>query len=332
MVLVGRELTLFMHLDASAVPVRQREAFVAMQVRRAAPFTDADLDVAWFGSHAAVWYWSRGRVRDLLVGTSGNIRLRAEGCFRGEPVEGDGIQLLSLAVDPLDGVGPDAGYEARVWKQGRLVVSRWWRGIPSEGVWRTFLRGSGLDPSIAVPPPQTTPVREQPLGGGLDMGALAERLRGNGPVLAGVAGALASAVLAWQLVSVAGVGREIDRVVAQTEPLEEELESIITARTRADEAAAEIQALLGFRPPASQTRLLAEVQQVTPPGDWAITVWHQPGPDTLEVTLQGTGMDASEIVAAWEQSPLLEEVTPSTGRRGDELTLRARLTPLEQQS
>ena len=321
-----------MHLDASAVPVRQRDAFVSMQVRRAAPFADADLDVAWFGSHAAVWYWSRGRVRDLLVGTGGNVRLRAEGCFRGEPAEGDSVELLSLAVDPLDGSSPEAGYEARVWKQGRLAVTRWWRELPTEGAWRTFLRGSGLDPCIAIPPPRIASVREQPLGGGLDMGALAERVRGNGPALAAVAGALASAVLGWQLASVAGVEREIDRVVADTEPLEEELESIITARNRADVAAAEIQDLLGLRPPASQTRLLAEVQQITPPGDWAITAWHQPGPDTLEVTLKGTGMDASQIVAAWEQSSLLEEVTPSTGRRGDELTLRARLTPLEQQS
>ena len=34
--LVGRELCLFLHVDASRVPARQRDAFLALAIRRAA--------------------------------------------------------------------------------------------------------------------------------------------------------------------------------------------------------------------------------------------------------------------------------------------------------
>ena len=36
--LVGRELCLFLHVDATRVPAKQRAGYVALMVRRAAPF------------------------------------------------------------------------------------------------------------------------------------------------------------------------------------------------------------------------------------------------------------------------------------------------------
>lgn len=327
--LVGRELSLFLHLDAGNIPARQREGFVAMQVRRAAPFNDPEHDVAWFGNHAAVWYWSAGRVRDLAASAGTRTRFRAEGCFRGEPMD-EGLEVLDLRLQALDGSSAAAGHEARVWRKGHLAVSRWWARAPDTTAWNTFLRGAGLDPSTPILEPTDAVLRDAPLGGGMDAGALADRVRGNWPLLATGTGAVVAAVLCWQLASVLAVNSEIGQVADRIGPLERELEAIIDARARADEASAEITALLDLRPPASQTQLLAEVQAVTPGGDWAVSTWHQPGPDMVEVTLQGTGLDASAVVTAWEESPLLQDVTPATSRRGDELMLRATLTPLEQ--
>jgi hypothetical protein len=38
------------------------------------------------------------------------------------------------------------------------------------------------------------------------------------------------------------------------------------------------------------------------------------------------------IVAKWEASPLLQDVTPATGGAAGEVTLQARLTPLREQA
>lgn len=331
LVLVGRELCLFLHVDASAVPQKQRAGFVALEVRRAAPFMDPEHDLVWFGDHAAVWYWSRERLHGLWDTPSQRTRLRAEAVFRGAPVDGDGAELLALEVAPADAETYTAGVEARLWRRGHIVSSRWWPEAPSVEVWQSFLRGGGMDPAQIRPQPLGAGLREQPLSGGLQPRALAGQLRTQLPLLATGAGALVLALLAWQLAGVLRVSSEIRKVEQRTAPLEKKLEAIIEARTRADEAVAKIEALLALRPPASQTRLLGEIQKITPGTGWELMSWHQPGPETLEAMLKGGTLDTAAIVTAWEQSPLLQEVSPATGSRMDELTLQARLTPLPEQ-
>lgn len=333
LVLVGRELCLFLHVDASAVPQKQRAGFVALEVRRAAPFMDPEHDAVWFGNHAAVWYWSHERLHGLWGAPTTRTRLRAEAVFRGAPVEGDGVEVLALEVVPADAEMHTAGFEARLWRQGHIVVSRWWPAAPTVAVWQSFLRGGGMDPVQSLPEPLGVGMREQPLGGGLQPRALVGQLRTQLPLLATVVGALLLALLAFQLAGVWRVASEIRRVEQRTAPLEKKLEAIIAARTRADEAVAGIEALLALRPPASQTRLLGEIQKITPPGaGWELMSWHQPGPETLEATLKGVNLDTAAIVSAWEQSPLLQEVSPATGSRTGELVLQARLTPLPEQT
>jgi hypothetical protein len=89
--------------------------------------------------------------------------------------------------------------------------------------------------------------------------------------------------------------------------------------------------MLALRTPASQTRLLAEVKRVTP-GTWQLASWSQPGPESLEVTLRAANADVAAIVAAWEASPLFQDVTPASGAGAGEIRLQAKLTPLPEQS
>lgn len=323
---MGRELCLFLALDAAKVPLRERQAFVATQVRRAAPFSDPEHDTAWFGDHAAVWYWSRSRVRDLAVPDDASTTFRSESCFRGEAVVEDTVQLLALVVKTVDGEREHRGYEARIWRQGRLAGNRWWAELPDPGTWQTFLRGGGLDPSLALPKPEQTALRDRPLGYRMGWNSALQLLRGNREAVVTAASSAVLMVFAWQVGSVLAVNAETRRVEQAAIPMEQELETIITARARADEATASAEALMALRPPASQIRLMVEVQSVTPGGGWAVTRWHQPGPDMLEVTFKGSGLDAAQFVAAWEESPLFEAVSPATGSRPDELMITARLT------
>ena len=324
--LVARELCLFLHVDAGAVPARERNGFVMLAVRRAAPFDDPEADIVWCDSHAAVWYWSSSRVRALAGPLPPRTRVHAEASHRGAIRTDDGIELLDLSTDgPAEERRP-AGIEARLWRQGHLIASRWWPALPGDSAWQVFLRGAGM-PAQACPEPLHAGLHERPLGGVTQASTLAGQLQAQWPLFAAGIGCLAAAAFCWQLAGIARAYSENGKVQTRISQLEERLDSVIAARNTADEAAATVESLLKLRPPASQTRLLTEIAKITPPGDWNIMQWQQPGPETLEVTLKGSRLDAAAIVSAWEQSPLLQDVSPVSSSRPDELVIHARLTP-----
>lgn len=327
--LVGRELCLYLLVDAAMVPPRQRTGFVALAVRRAAPFADPDFDVIWLQDHAAVWYWSRERVRSL-AGAGSSVRYRAEAVFRGHVPAGDTEQLLALEVNPIAGETVVAGLEARVWRQGRLQASRWWPQLPDAAAWQAFARGAGIDASQPRPEPMLASLRDRPLSASSQRMALAGQLSTQWPLVAAAVGTVVLALLVWQVAGVARATWEVRSIERRIDLLSTRLEKIITAREKADAAQARIDSMLALRTPASQTRLLGEVKRLTP-GTWQMMSWSQPSPEVLEVTFRMANADAAAIVAAWEASPLLQEVAPATSSRPDELTLQARLSALQEQ-
>ena len=326
--LVARELCLFLHVDASAVPARERAGFVMLAVRRAAPFDDPEADIVWCGPHAAVWYWSSSRVRALAGPLPGRARIHAEAAHRGAIRADDGAELLDLSLPGHAQERHSAGIEARLWRQGYMVASRWWPAPPDDSAWQILLRGAGMPSTLVRPEPLHAQLHERPLGSGVTQAStLAGQLQTQWPLLATGVGCLVATAFCWQLAGIARAYSENSKIETRISQLEKRLDSVISARNTADEAAATVEALLKLRPPASQTRLLTEIVKITPPGDWRVVLWQQPGPETLEVTLKGSGLDAAAIVSAWEQSPLLQDVTPASANRPDELVIRARLTP-----
>jgi hypothetical protein len=318
--LVGRELCLYLDVDTSKVSPRQRAGYVATLVRRAAPFADPDHDVLWLQGRASVWYWSRERVRGV-AGTGPGIRFRAEALYRGDIPAGDADQLLVL---------DDDGVEARIWRQGRLRASRWWSAPPDAATWQAFARGAGLDARSAPPESVAAPLRRTPLSGTQQRLGLASGVAAYAPLLSRLAGTVVVALLAWQATGLFRAMWETQRVERQIGSLGARLDKIITAREQADSAQARIDALLGLRPPASQTRLLGEVKRLTP-GNWQLVSWTLTDGEVLEATLKTDTSDPAGLVAAWEASPLLEAVTPATSNTTGALALQARVTPLRQQ-
>ena len=330
--LVGRELCLYLQVDASRVPTKQRAGFVALAVRRAAPFADPEHDILWLQQgQAAVWYWSHERARSLVALPGAGTRYRAEAVYRGEVPSEDTEQLLALDVVPVGGDAWTAGLEARVWRQGRLHASRWWPQLPDANAWQTFARGAGLDASQPRPQPVATSLREQPLSAGSQRLAFAGQLGTQLPLVAAALATLVTALLVWQVAGVARAASEVGSIEQRIDRLSARLEKIITARENADAAQVRIDTLLALRAPASQTRLLGEVKRLTP-GVWQMMAWGQPSPEVLEVTLKMDNPDTAAIVAAWEGSPLLQEVAPATNSGPGQLTLQARLTPLREQA
>lgn len=329
--LVGRELCLYLEVDASRVPAKQRAGFVALAVRRAAPFADPDYDILWLQDHAAVWYWSRERVRSLARAPAAGARYRAEAVFRGDVPGEDSEQLLVLDVIAATGETFSAGVEARAWRQGRLQASRWWPHLPDANAWQTFARGAGLDVSQLPPTPIATRLRDHPLSASSQHSAIIGQLSTQLPLVAAVVGTLLLASMVWLGAGVARAAWEVRLIEHRIDRLNTRLEKIISARAKADAAQERIHSLLALRPPASQTRLLGEVKRLTP-GQWQLMSWTQSSPELLEVSFKMANADTSAVVAAWEGSPLLQEVAPATVTRAGELTLQAKLSALQEQA
>lgn len=320
--MVGRELCLFTTVDAGKVPDKQRDGFVALAVRRAAPFPDPEYGLAWTGDHhAAVWFWSQERVRGLLgaEGASPRIRFVPEAIHADGPVEDDAARLLALAN----------GFEGRVWRQGRLVASRWWEAPPEPGDWQSFVRGAGLAGAARLDPvPAPLAVTS--------WGASARRRR---PVLqvAGadrylpramlVAGVAACTVFAFQAGSVARNLYDARSARQAALDLDAPLQRILDARSSADASLAEVEGLERLQPGRPQLKLMAEAARLLPPGAWEVRRWNQPTPDRLEVTLHMPDADPEQLVSTWEASPFFSGVTTNLQTRDNTITLHASVEP-----
>ena len=319
--LVGRELCLFLALDAGKLPVKQRKAFAALAVRRAAPFPDPEFDAAWSPSGtAAIWYWSRARVETLSTAEPGRRkRFVAEALYAGAPIA-HGVDLLRYP----------SGVEARAWKQSSLVASRFWPDVPTSAQWREFLRGASLpaeDASVVPQPRETvwaaTPWSRQ----STDSGTL--QLSGLDQYLPKAALGLSVLVLGLSGLELGFIARaqtDLWRARAAATRLDAPLKRILDARDASDRAGEEIARLLALHGRRPTTSLMAEVTRLMPGADWQVQRWNQPTPDTLEIGLVAPGSNPEQLVSAWEESPMFENVTTELGGE-NALVVKATIEP-----
>ena len=318
---MGRELCLFMAIDAGNAPVKERNDLVALAVRRAAPFPDPDFGLAWTGENfASVWFWPRNEVASRLGSEleSRSTQYVPEGTFTGSPIE-EGTQLLALSE----------GFEGRVWKQHRLVASRWWQAPPEPAQWRAFVRSSGW-PDSDIPALTSAPIlarswsvqrERRPLfaTSGLDTYL---------PRLAWSAGVLACLVFAFQLGSIGRNLFDTWRSERAALDLDAPLKRILQAREATDLNMARINQLLALHQGRPQMELMAEASKLMPGGDWEILRWTQPTPDRLELTLRMPAANPEKLVADWEASPLFRSVTTDLQGTNGLVSIRATIEPV----
>jgi len=319
--LVGRELCLFARLDASKAPVRERKAFIALAVRRAAPFADPEFDIAWNADGtAAVWYWSRARVAELAAEVPGRRRrFVAEALYVGE-MQTDAVELLALAQ----------GVEARAWKAGQLCASRWWPQPPDALAWQEFMRGVGLASldTADAPIPRAAEPAQTPWGKrSVDTQAL--RLSGLDqylPKAALAAGLLLLLAVGVQLGEITRARLAVQQAQTAANDLDAPLKRILDARRNADQANAEIMQLIALRSLRPTTSLMAELTRAIPGRDWQLKQWNQSTSDTVEIRMSVPGKNPETLVSALEASSMFRSVTPEITHNND-LILRATVVP-----
>jgi hypothetical protein len=138
------------------VPENKKKALLRVQVRRWAPFSNAQFVAQWAGSRACVYAWNEDEVKTAIL-TAGFSERRCivyPETFLRPPFE-NGPRLVA-AID---------GFEGQVWQDGFLAFTRWWPRAPSQLEWGMFLRAAGtqLPPQgAAVPAPSRTDFLDLP--------------------------------------------------------------------------------------------------------------------------------------------------------------------------
>ena len=322
---VSRGLCLFLSVDASKAPEKERRSLAALAIRRASPFPDPEFGVAWLpGGHGAAWYWSRSRVMDLLAERhvqARRIDFVPEALLVGTPAAGDEsrVELLQL----------QEGFVARAWQQGRLVADRWWPQAPGTDEWQAFLRAAG-QPTGAQPVPPTptgpAPIAPRPWSARKRASGTLTGLSGldsHLPRVAAGIGLLVVAIAAMQAGSMLRSGIDIWRARQAAQDLDEPLKRILTARENADRDMAASRQLLALQPRRGTIALLAETARLLPAAEAQVRQWNQTTPETLEVTLVMSEPDPQKLVAAWEESPMFTNVSTALQPRSGEIVLRA---------
>ena len=302
-------------IDASAIPPRKRRGFVELSMARLAPFADPDSHVEWADDRAMVWSWSRAALLDNGSGErlQAPWRVLPESLLRGEP-QADGERLVAM----------DRGVEGRVWRDSALQASHWWESAPDLSAWNAFRRGAGLGPATAVPLLEHAALAAAPWSRrrARALGDVAQEYRKHALAVALGLAAVALCLPLAAAIKLRAATYGVDREIAGQDA---KLKKILDARDAMARDVDDINRLLALRPPAGQVRLLAEVSGLVPAGAGEMLEWRMPDASTLEVTLRMASPDPASLVAAWEASPLFDQVGVELGPNPQEVRIKAHI-------
>lgn len=314
--LVGRELCLFLALDATHVPAKQRRELVRLAVKRAAPFADPEFDAAWIGGRAAVWFWSADDIARRVASLTGvRLRLFAEARFLGSH-HASGVERLSLGQ----------GVAARVWRDGALVADRWWVEAPAPNEWERFLRGASapaVDPCTheAVVDADLPWDRRTSSGAGTLFSQFTVREWLLVPTLlaAVTVGTFAGAFLR-NAIALQGMRGDVER-------LTESAGEILDARTAAEGASTRAQALLGLHRHASPVVYADGLATALEGQAWELRSLAVDEAGLMTATLEMPNVDPANLVATVEATPRLTDATVEIVPNSRQVVLRARDEP-----
>ncbi len=317
--LVARDWCIFLTVDCANVPKKQRDRFLELAVRRAAPFQAPGFDVAWQGDHAAVWVWPTARVGSLPDAE----RPPENAAFLAEA-----RHLGAARADAVEALATSGGIDGRVWRDGRLVASRFWRQCPPESEWQLFLRGAGADAGLPLAPVESGSITSRPWDRPTSK-TLHQTLLGLGwrtwltvPTLTA-----AMAFGLW-LGYVVRLGWDISSLRADVERLTRSAGTILDAKERADRARAAIEAHLALRSPIDTTTVADTLATALQGQTWELQNLSVDELGGLAATVRVSAADPAQLVAALEGTGRFADARVEITPNSDLIVLRARTVPM----
>lgn len=295
---------MYRRFELDELPPARREAVLELRLEAWNPMPDARFWTGWQRGVAHVWAWY-GSDPELQAGV-GEI-----------PVPETVVQIPG-GNGPRLVAGLD-GYEGQLWRNAKLVQSRWWARSPDESAWHAFLRAAGQPPG-PVPAPQTPAWQQRPWARS-STAARAWFERHERRLVATTAGVFAL-FIGWQLGALWKVDGAVEQARERLEALQQRAGDELAARERALAASARAEALLALRPTTGALALFDEVTGAMPSGTRLREWQHEPGELTFMLQAESSP-DPEQAVRAFESVSTLDEVIVERGRPENSLEVRA---------
>lgn len=277
-------------MDFSSLPARKRGGAAAIAVRRLEPTAQARSHVAWVEGFAYIWTWPTPE-----PGLAPDARWIPESLLKARP-HLDGPRLLRSL----------GGVEGQVWAEGRLLASQWWPERPASQEWHRFLRFAGVaagalhdTPAASELPWQAVPWGDVRRGFSASPASLERAAWTLG------LGALALA-LGWQLALQEQWSSAFAEEQARTHSLRNATARLLSARERANDARASIDAYRRLQWAISDYVLMADIDAALP-DEARLVGWQREGVK-LKAGVQSQDADPRHYVAAFAQHKVLSQL------------------------
>ncbi len=303
----------------NGVPPDKRLNALKLQALEWAPYARPGMMFDLSDDGAGVWTWDSDRVEKIVRDNGldpASLRFVPETALHRPMAQG--LRLVSC----LD------GFEGQVWRDKRLMASRWWPSIPPVEDWVRFQRAAGLDPH-AVSPELAAPVAEEWLRSPWPRRGFAWSVKGvpTGQ-LAAAAAVVLLAVSAYQVGEVAHLGRAVASLGRANAALAATAKPLETARAQTLDANARAQAIFALENRDNQLSLMARVAEQLPTNGTQLTSWiYQDGDLTITMSSAAQPIDSSFVIRKLEGIPnfSVSQVDPSAD--GKSLLVRIKVRP-----
>lgn len=284
---IGRSLCHYHCFHMKDIPAQERRQVLHLKIIRWAPFDHPGFNIVWQGDSAQVWCWDTLQVKlPAQVGWRSKAITRVETRFYPPPEE-DGLRLLQCAE----------GKEGQYWKDGLLVMSRWWAEGPTQQDWVNFQRSASLKPVASLPSVISLPRLQRPWGKSISLAGMAVQ---SGNLLPKLLLLAVFFMLSWKGMEVINYSVSIDSIQQQGNILASDIEPLLQARQTALEDYDQAVFINGLWPEHSQLQLLDDVVATLPRSkgmeveEWVFEPTH------LTFMVKGKYLDPSMLVRAYE--------------------------------
>jgi hypothetical protein len=317
---LSRALCRFRLFPLGSLPRAKRAAALSLELEHWAPFAEPGFHVGWQDDGAAVWCWDRAAVASAIAAaghSAEHSRVVPETVIRTPQRDGP---RLARALDGVDG---------QLWRDGRLVASRWWPDVPSAAEWRNLQREAGIVPdqqSVAVPEP-IEPVWMR----GSWLGKSPTRHEGTLRALEAplvLAGALAlTGATAWFATALLSLRQATRDAEAKLQAAESSAQPVLSARQSALNDLTRIKQLRALDAYPNQLALMGALAELMPKDNSALRSWeYQSG--KLKLTLTNvSAMSATHYITTVQNAKGVQNVTAQASPDGKSLTIAVEIVP-----
>jgi len=259
---------------------------------------------------AQVWIWDEGIRREATKENEANIsHVLPETVLHPRPEKED-ILHIGACME---------GIEARIWKNGLLVGSRWWEGEISLKEWKLFLVAHDLNPLIEIPDTGEMLWSERAWGISSKEPSFSNLRREK--LWVSIVMALLIFLLIWQGVSVWRWNEAGKTLAKRVEVLSQEVEPLLEARNQASKYKEAADKLISLVSAPTQLELMAAVTEKLPPKNVLLTEWRY-NQGNLTFTIQVKNPDPRYYVEAYQKMPYFKDVSAERKRKAGQLEVK----------